>query len=387
MATTTPPPLIKSPFLSVIRRSGLLSHDEMLVALNEANVDQVTADPLQIANLFVRKKLLTKFQAMQLLNGRTKGFILDQYRILDGIRQDRVGMVFKAEDTTAKQLVSLKVLPTDRASNSAILQAFMREVRAAAQVNHPSIARVLDMGCWQGTHFVVSEYVPGQTLEQFVVEQGPPSPHIAAQLVAQVAVGLMHTHLRGLIHRDIKPGNIVLMPDRRAKLIDLGLTHMLESPWGRETKRINTKEYADEIAHVAPEQAWGNDLDARSDIYSLGSTFYYLLTGEVAFPGMAPEVMTERQIRSLPSPAKRKSGISPELDAIVRKMGAKDPKARYQTTRDLLIALQAWLPIAQGQALGLVGEVPNTDALDTETTLVPARSGGFLAFIRRLFGR
>jgi serine/threonine-protein kinase len=359
----------------------------MHAALADANVDPETADPLQVASLFVRKKLLTKFQAMQLLNGRTKGFVLDQYRILDSIRQDRVGMVFKAEDTGAKQLVSLKVLPTDRASDPSILQAFMREVRAAARVNHPNVARVLDVGCWQGTHFVVAEYVPGITLDKFVADKGPLPPRVAAQVVAQVAVGLMHAHNIGLIHRDVTPNNIVLTQDRQAKLIDLGLTHMLESPWGQVTKRLNTKEYAEEIAHIAPEQAWGRELDARSDIYSLSSTFYYMLTGAVPFPGLAPEVMTERQVRGVPSPAERKPEISAPLDAVVRKMGEKEPKARYQTAREVLLALRAWLPAAQCQALGLAVEEP---APAVETKLLneePAKSSGFFALVRRFLGR
>jgi serine/threonine-protein kinase len=210
---------------------------------------------------------------MQLLNGRTQGFVLGQYKILDGIRQDRVGMVFKAEDTDTNQLVSVKVLPTDRVSDPTILKAFMHEVRAAAKVNHPAVAKVLDIGFWQGTNFVVSEYVPGPALDRIVNEKGPLAPNAAAQLIVQAAVGLLHAHGLALIHRDIKPGNLVMLPDRRVKLIDLGLTHMLENPWARVTKRISTKEYAEEIAHIAPEQAWGCDIDARSDVYSLGSTF------------------------------------------------------------------------------------------------------------------
>ncbi len=383
MATHTRLPQLKSPFLTAVRKSGLLAPDDFISVIADAGIDPATADPLQVASLLVRKKLLTKFQAMQLLNGRTHGFVLGQYKILDGIRQDRVGMVFKAEDTNSKQAVSLKVLPTDRASDPTVLRAFLQEVRAAGKVDHPGVAKVLDVDFWQGTNFVVSEFVAAPTLDKVVAERGPLLPHAAAQLVAQVAVALMHVHDRELIHRDLKPGNIALLSDRRVKLLDLGLTHMLESPWARVTKRISTKEYAEEIAHIAPEQAWGCEMDARSDVYSLGSTFYFLLTGQVPFPGLAPEMMAERQIRGVPSPAKLKPKVPPELDAVVQKMGAKDPHARYRSAREVVAALHPWLPVAQWQALGITVEVPS---------LVPAakpvpRRRGILSFLGRLFGR
>lgn len=390
VATHTKLPRLNTPFLTAIRKSGLLTPDDLIAVFQGTNVDPSTAEPMQVASLLVRRKLLTKFQAMQLLQGRTQGFVLDQYKILDGIRQDRVGMVFKAEDKTSKRLVSLKVLPTDRANDPTILEAFMREVRTAAKVKHPNVARVLDVGYWQGTHFVVSEHVAGVTLDKLVAEKGPLAPHVAAQLVAQVAVGLMHAHSCGLIHRDLKPGNIAVLPDRSVKLIDLGLTHMLESPWARVTKRISTKEYAEEIAHIAPEQAWGCEMDGRSDVYTLGSTFYFLLTGQVPFPGLAPEMMAERQIRGVPSPAKLRPEIAPEIDHIVRTMGSKDPHTRYASARELVKALQAWLPVSQLQELGLSQEHPTLSALTGSKPAVAhkpgAKSGGLVGFFRRIFG-
>lgn len=403
VATHTRLPQLHSPFLTAVRKSGLLTPDDLIGVLAGSNIDPATAEPIQVATLLVRKKLLTKFQAMQLLNGRTHGFVLGRYKILDGIRQDRVGMVFKAEDTEGKRAVSVKVLPTDRANDPTILKAFMQEVRAASKVQHPSIARILDVDYWQGTHFVVSEFVPGVTLDKVVAERGPLVPHAAAQLVAQTAVALMHVHAREFIHRDIKPGNLVLMSDRQIKLIDLGLTHMLESPWARVTKRINTKEYAEEIAHIAPEQAWGCEMDARSDVYSLGSTFYYLLTGQVPFPGLAPEMMAERQIRGVPSPARLKPNIPKELDTLVQRMGAKDPHVRIQSSREVVIALQSYLPVSEWQALGLSTEqvhtpevartamaIPVPDALRKSEKSKPnstkPRKGGLFGFFRRLFG-
>lgn len=141
MATHTQLPSLHSPFLNAVRKSGLLTPDDLISVLAAAHLDPATADPFQVASLLVRKKLLTKFQAMQLFNGCMRGFVLDQYRILDGIRQDRVGMVFKAEDTSSKRVVSVKVLPSDRAGDPTILSAFLSEVRTAAKVNHPTVAR------------------------------------------------------------------------------------------------------------------------------------------------------------------------------------------------------------------------------------------------------
>jgi serine/threonine protein kinase len=392
--TQTQAPRLNSPFLNIVLKSRLLKPDELNAVLAHAKIDPATAEPAKVAALLVRKKLLTKFQAVQLLNGRTQGFILDQYRILDGIRQDRVGIVFKAEDTRARRLVALKVLPLERTGDPTVLNAFLREVRLAEQVDHPAVARVLDVGNWQGNHFVASEYVPEPTLDQVVAKAGRVDPHAAAQLIAQVAVGLMHAHDCGLVHRDLKPGSVAVLPERRVKLIDLGLTHLLESPWARVTKRISTKEYAEEIAHIAPEQAWGCEMDARSDVYSLGSTFYYALTGQVPFPGLAPETMTERQIRGVPSPTKLAPGVTKEMDAIVRRMGAKDPHVRYQSAREVVIAMQAWLPVAQWNALGLSKEQPKLVAPPTKAPATPVQpkqsptqsKGSVFGFLGRLFG-
>jgi serine/threonine-protein kinase len=365
-----------------VRKSGLLTPDDLIGVLTEANVDPATCQPIQVAALLVRKKLLTKFQAMQLLNGRTQGFVLGSYKILDGIRQDRVGMVFKAENSENHQIVSVKVLPTDRVSDPTILKAFMLEVRAAAKVDHPAVAKILDIGFWQGTNFVASEYVPGPSLDRIVHEKGPLAPHAAAQLIAQAAIGLLHAHGLGLIHRDIKPGNLVMLPDRRIKLIDLGMTHMLENPWTRVTQRISTKEYAEEIAHIAPEQAWGCEIDARSDVYSLGSTFYFLLTGQVPFPGLAPEMMAERQIRGVPSPTSIRPGIPNEIASLVERMGAKNPHERFPSAREVVHAMQAWLPMEQWHTLAIAHPETVTDLSQKEAK--PIQKRGFFA---RLFGR
>jgi serine/threonine-protein kinase len=390
MGTTTRLRLPTSPFLNAVRRSGLVPNDDLVAFLGDPEFTAAVADPIKLATLFIRRRLLTRYQAIQLLNGKTKGFVLGRFKVLDGLRQDRVGLVFLAEDTQSRKCVSLKVLPTDRVSDPTVFRAFLGEVRSASKVRHPNCARVLDMDVVNGTNFVVCEYVPGSTLDKVVAEKGPLAPNEAAQYVARVALALDVAHKAGVVHRDVRPANLTVTPTGVVKLIDLGLTHLLESPWKTVTRRINTREFAEEIDHVAPELAWGNEPDGRSDVYSLGSTFYTLLTGRSPFPGTAAEKMTARQLEAVPKPSAARKGIPVEMDTIVQKMGAKDPHERYQTAREVAEALHPWLPVAEWQALKLSGAVGMTAthrALPADVpTPKPARTGIF-AFLAALFKR
>ncbi len=387
MGTATRLRLPRSPFFDAVRKSGLLPPDDLVAFITQNEVDDTTFhDPIKLAALLVRKKFLTKFQAMHLLKGKTQGFILDRYKIQNGIRQDRVGMVFLALDRDSGKQVALKVLPTDRTSDNTILSAFIKEVRTAAQVDHRNVARVLDLGYSSGTHFVVSEYVAAPTLDKALAENGPLAPDRAAQIVAQVALALRHAHERQLYHRDIKPANIAVAPDGHVKLLDLGLTHMLENPWKHVTKRIKTTEYAEEIDHVAPEQAWGNEPDGRSDLYSLGSTLYALLTGRSPFPGLATEKMAERQVKDIPNPCDINPKVPRQLGELVVKLGAREPARRFQSASELLVALQPWLPIADWVtfAASLPAEKPAAPPQRLTDIAPAARKRSFWS---RLFGR
>jgi serine/threonine protein kinase len=367
MGTKTRLRLPRSPFLDAVRKSGLLPPDDLCALITQFDIDEATLnDPIKLAALFVRKKALTKFQVMQLLHGKTQGFKLGPYTIMEGIRQDRVGMVFRALDTRSKTNVSLKVLPTDRAGDPTILRAFATEVRKAAQVDHPSVARVLDLAEWNGTYFVASELPTGTPLDK-TLAAGPLPCDKAAQYAAQVAVALRFAHQQGLVHRDIKPGNICVNDDGSVKLIDLGLTHMLENPWKQVTKRIKTQEYADEITHIAPEQAWGVEPDGRSDIYSLGSTLFQLLTGQTPFQGTATEQMADRQIRGIPAPSTIRPDVPRELDEIVVKMGQHNPHERYQSADELIVALHAWLPLTQWASLAALVQPKRVEAERPQT--------------------
>jgi serine/threonine-protein kinase len=403
LATTLPAALTRTPFLDAVAKSGLIAPERLDEILSQFDPEQVAAaDPIQIATFLVRKKLLTKFQAMQLLNGRSQGFLLGRYRILDGLRQDRVGMVFLAEHSDTKQRAAVKVLPTDRVADQAAYRAFLGEAKAASRADHPNLARVLDAGVWNGTHYVAVEHVAAPTLDVVVAENGPLPPHSAAQVVAQVAIALMQVHKHGLVHRDLKPANIGVLPDGRVKVLDLGLTRMIENPYANNTKRFNLAEYAEEIAHVAPEQSTGEALDARSDIYSLGSTLYYLLTGENPFPGLALQAMTDKRTQNLPPPSEVRPDVPPELDEIVQQMGALNPAERFQSAAELVVALRPWLPVSDWLALGFksVKSRPKSAARPRRAVSHPAETvevteavqergffGAVGRFLGRLFGR
>jgi serine/threonine-protein kinase len=164
---------------------------------------------------------------------------------------------------------------------------------------------------------------------------------------------------------------------------------MLENPWKHVTRRISTEEYADEIGHIAPEQAWGSEPDARSDVYSLGSTLYYLLTGKPPFPGTATDAMTARQLEPVPPPSAARPGVPRELDAIVQRMGSNHPHERYQSAAEVVAALHPWLPLAQWVTLaaGLAGPDPVAADRSADLTATPPPRKGLLSGLSGLFRR
>ena len=165
--------------------------------------------------------LLNAWQAKQLLDGRTK-FTLGPYRIIDSIGQGGMGQVFKAEHPLMGRIVAVKVLPRDKSTPEAIAN-FTREIQALAKLDHASLVRALDAGHDGNVHYLVTEYVPGTDLRKLVRRDGPLGMETAAHIISQVAEGLQHAHRQGLIHRDVKPGNVLVTPEGEAKLSDLGL--------------------------------------------------------------------------------------------------------------------------------------------------------------------
>ncbi len=291
----------------------------------------------RLARQAVRANYLTFWQAQQLLAGRSTGFRIDRYLLLDLLGQGGMGQVFLARDTRLLRLVALKILAGERLSQPRAVARFEREARVGARLQHENLVRIYDFGEEYGRYFLVMEYIEGKTVAALIFEQGPMPAPTAVRLVRQVAFGLDHAHRKGLIHRDVNPYNILVTHDGIAKLADLGLA-ITEADQDRVTRdgaTVGTFDY------VAPEQALNSRAaDARSDIYSLGCTLYHMCSGQVPFPSPSlPEKLLGHQSIE-PTPLRRLvPGLPEGLSEIVQRMMKKQPADRYAKPLEVALAL------------------------------------------------
>jgi serine/threonine protein kinase len=277
--------------------------------------------------------------------GRTT---LGQYRLLGRLGAGGMSRVYKAEHLLMKRVVALKVLSPHLVQDPASQVRFRQEAQAAGRLCHPNIVTAHDAAEVDGVPFLVMEYVDGLDLDQLVGAQGPLPVALACECIRQAALGLQHAHERGFVHGDIKPSNLLLehggLSGPRVKLLDLGLARLAGVPLTdpdtpAESCFVGTPDY------MAPEQSQnGHTADIRSDLYSLGCTFYYLLTGQVPYPGhTAAEKLLRHQLDPVPSPAERRPDIPPQVASVIACLMAKDPAGRFAFPADLAAVLQAWL--------------------------------------------
>ena len=291
----------------------------------------------EIATRLVEMKLLSTYQADQLMTGRSR-LNLGPYIITGWIGQGGMGQVFKAVHDMLGRECAVKVLPAQKSTPEAIA-SFRREVRAQAKLDHPNLVRAFDAGEDANVHFLVVEYVPGTDLRKLVRSQGKLSVQQAANVIKQAAEGLAHAHERGLIHRDIKPGNILVTPDGVSKLSDLGLAYYLnDNTDPRAGKIVGTADY------LSPEQIrTPSNITSTSDIYSLGCTLYYAVTGKVPFPGGTPKSKAKRHLEETPwHPRRFNEEVSDDFVDLIGDMMEKDPKERIQTAREVAERLAPW---------------------------------------------
>lgn len=291
-----------------------------------------------IAEQLTKSDVISEYQAEQLKAGRTK-FTLGPYVITDWLGQGGMGQVFKARHEMMGREVAIKVLPQDKSTPDAIA-SFTREIRTQAQLDHPRLVRAFDAGQDGKVYFLVTEYVSGTDLRRLVRIDGRLNMVQAASIISQVALGLDHAHEQGLIHRDIKPGNILVTPDGTAKLSDLGLAGFLHEgdrdP--RAGKIVGTADY------LSPEQIRDpSSVAPHSDIYSLGCTLYYAITAKVPFPGGRTRDKVRRHLDEMPwHPRRLNPEISEEFVDVIADMMEKDSRRRVQSAAEVARRLEPW---------------------------------------------
>lgn len=331
-------------FLKNVLRSGLFDRAQLDAVLRALPQDCQGSSDL-LADHLIRIGKLTRFQAIKLLQGAAVGLVLGSFQILAPLGKGGMGCVYLARDSRNDQLVALKVLPPKRARAEENLRArFQREMNLSRLLSHPNLAQSYEAGVHQGVYFIAMEFIPGKSLYKLVNAQGPMMPARAARLFSEVTLGLEHAHTHNLIHRDLKPSNILITPNDHAKVLDLGLA-IIQGEVPVDRTIVGGKGYVvGTMDYLAPEQAENSiNVDARADIYSLGCTLYYVLTGRPPFPGGNALQKIMRHMKEEPvSALELNPAIPPAFNDILRKMMAKRAEARIATVAAVRQELQPW---------------------------------------------
>ncbi|HWB00708.1 MAG TPA: serine/threonine-protein kinase, partial [Pirellulales bacterium] len=344
-------------FLDLLRASGLVEAEPLsqsLAALAESQGPDAAHDPATVAEHLVTAGLITRWQADRLLEGRNKGFFLGNYRMLRLLGSGGMSSVFLAEHKHMRQLRAIKVLPKHRIDDSSYLERFYLEAQAAARLDHPNIVRAYDVANEGTTHYLVMEYVEGRDLQNTVKEDGPLPFATAAEYIRQGAEGLAHAHQANLIHRDIKPANLLVDTRGVVKVLDMGLARFTDA--GKASLTVAHDENVLGTAdYLPPEQAVNShNVDSRADIYSLGCTLYYCLTGHPPFnEGTLTQRLLKHQNTEPPSILIDRPDAPKDLLAICARMMAKAPDKRFQSAREVADVLAKWLagaPVSVGTA-------------------------------------
>jgi len=358
-------------FLQVLRKSSLLS---------DAQLDEIWKWPEDDSKSFtgrlVEDGLLTAWQAQQLLAGKTgkSHFFLGKYKLLDLIGVGGMGSIYRAVQPSIGRVVALKVMSRNILKDPRAVTRFLREIRSAAAVDHPNVVRAFDADCDGDTYFLVMEYVAGKDLKSWIRREKSLPVGWSCECIRQAALGLEHAFELGMVHRDIKPSNLLVTQGEGDKLplvkvLDLGLARFAsetaeDGDLTRAGQVLGTPDY------IAPEQARNTKTaDIRADIFSLGCTLFELVAGRLPFPGTTVmEKLMARASEDAPPVGSFRADIPAGLDAVVAKMLARDPSARYATPAEVA---QALAPFAIGTA--------GTTDLPASKPHIPANAVAMLA--------
>ncbi|MGB7581049.1 MAG: serine/threonine-protein kinase [Sedimentisphaerales bacterium] len=324
---------------------GLCTNEELRRCIDEIDNRQKT-NPTLLRDLLVERGYLTKSQASRVINtikearGSTATHQIPGYMIMGKLGAGAMAVVYKARQLSLDRIVAVKVLPKRFSENKEYVERFYKEGKAAGKLNHPNIVQAVDVGESGGHHYFVMEYVEGKTLYDDLAAGKVYGEKEALDVIIQVAEALRHAHSVGLIHRDVKPKNIMINKEGIVKLADMGLARQttdFEAAKMEKGKAYGTPYY------ISPEQIRGEiDVDGRADIYGLGATFYHLVTGRVPFMADDPmEVMRKHLKDQLVPPDHINTSLSAGVSEIIEVMMAKDKKNRYSNIEELLVDLKA----------------------------------------------
>lgn len=367
-------------FVELLQKSELVPDmilRDALTQLKKENNGIPLADTELVTRRLIQMDLITSWQCEKLLSQKYKGFFLGKYKILGHIGTGGMSSVYLVEHMQMHQRRAIKVLPRKRVSDKTYLERFYIEARASASLNHPNIVHAFDVDHDEDTetHYLIMEYVDGRDVGKIIEEDGPIQPRDAASYIAQAADALQFAHDNGVIHRDVKPGNLLVDKNNEVKILDMGLALFKEDDYSL------TLEYNEKILgtadYLAPEQALNShNVDHRADIYGLGCTLYFMLAGQPPFAeGTLAQRISKHQSQEPEPITKFRSDCPPELQSIMESMMAKNPKKRFQNCREIATACTDWLagrpvriPVGAGvTTISSPESSHNSDVLSQET--------------------
>ena len=366
-----PAPRSTTELIELLRKSQLVERAKLdaYLVVNPGPFES----PAELSKKLRADGLITQFHAEQLLKGKHRGFFLGKYKVLDRIGLGGMGQVFLAEHVTMRRRAAIKILSPERVENHFSRERFLREARAAGQLDHPNLVRAFDVDTDNNIIFLVMEYVDGVTFHDLITRFGPITPARAGYFLWQAAQGLAYMHARGLVHRDIKPSNLLLERTGVVKILDLGLVRSEhetdELTRGEGVKILGTADY------LSPEQAIDcSKVDVRADIYSLGATAYFLVTGQPPFGGdKIAQKLIAHQVKPLRPVHEIRPDVPLALSEVISKMLAKKVGERYQTPEDLAAALEVWAvnpppPPTEQEIPSLGGELGSPSSVNIGST-------------------
>jgi serine/threonine protein kinase len=334
-----------------VRRSGLIDEETFDGVLRSQSP---APSAVELLSILVEQRHLTQFQATAIRQNKQMSLTIGDYAILERIGKGGMGAVYKAEHRKMKRMVAVKALTLSALNTPGAVERFRREIRASAQLQHPNIVVTHDLIEKRGIPYLVMEYIEGTDLERLCARNGRLDCRTAVEYSLQAARGLQHAHSRGIVHRDVKPANLLVDAGGTVKILDMGLARAEQRMGGPSADSLvltQTGQIFGTVDYMSPEQAQDTrTADGRSDVYSLGCTMFRLITGQVPYPGdsIVDKLLAHRS-QSIPSLRKLRPGVNQDLELIVRRMMAKSPNKRFQSMEEVVDVLNAALTSSSGR--------------------------------------